>query len=88
VCRVPSDAGERLQLLNVSRKFALIFVQDHLGKLLKPQRAIVVTHPFPGFDDIRGFCFSQSFEGGKSLEKLGVFRQNSRDLSLLQHNFG
>jgi hypothetical protein len=86
--RVSSDAGECFQLLDVSGYSASVFIQYGDSKSLKTKGPIVVSHPFPGFDDIRSFRIGELSEGGKPLEKLGVFGQDSRDLCLLQHDFG
>ena len=86
--RVTSYAGEGFKLPDTCRKSAAMYLHNSYGKFLKTQCATVVTHSFPGFDDIRGPRPGEFFQGGKSLEKQGVFRQNSRDLSLLQHDFG
>lgn len=81
------DAGKRFQFLDASRKSAAMLFQDNESESLKTQRTIVVSQPFPGFDDIRCLRPGELFQRRKPPEKLRVFRQDSRNLGLLQHEF-
>ncbi len=83
-----SDAGKCLEIFNVVWELSAKVGHHDFGKIVKSHRSVIVPHPSPGPDHLRGLCLRQFSERRIIPEKFTVFHHHAGDLCLLEHDLG
>lgn len=84
-CRVPADAGERLEIGGVARDLAVKDLDDVAGGGVQIPGAPVIPQTGPRGEDFAQRRGSEGLEGGERGEEEGESLQHPRDLGLLEH---
>ena len=86
--RCRANAGQRDQIVRLTRKLPIPVLHNALCSPVKRQGAAIVAHPLPRIQDIGRGGLSKRPDSRKAIEPRRHARLHARHLRLLQHDLG
>jgi hypothetical protein len=87
-CSVGPYARQTHEVLGVVRNAAVVLAHDHARGGMKVRSPSIVSETIPGASHRMGRRLGQRFECGVPSQEATIVTQHTRDLCLLEHEFG